>query len=127
VELPDDAVVQQAGAGIVVRQHVVAKPADSTPFTTLRLAEILTDAGVLAGVLNVLPGTGGQAGESLVTHPPVRTVAFTGSTPTGERVAALAARGSKRVTVELGGSDPMIICDHADLARAASMGRFYNC
>jgi succinate-semialdehyde dehydrogenase/glutarate-semialdehyde dehydrogenase len=65
-----------------------------------------------------------------VTHPLVRKVAFTGSTPTGERVGALAAVGSKRVTLELGGSDPMIICDDADLARAASaasMGRFYNC
>jgi succinate-semialdehyde dehydrogenase/glutarate-semialdehyde dehydrogenase len=60
----------------------------------------------------------------------VRKVAFTGSTPTGERVGALAAAGSKRVTLELGGSDPMIICDDADLDRAASaasMGRFYNC
>ena len=60
----------------------------------------------------------------------MRKVAFTGSTPVGERVAAQAAKGSKRVTLELGGSDPMIICDDADLAAAASaasMGRFYNC
>src|SRR5205085_9504798 len=67
---------------------------------------------------------------ALVTHPVVRKVAFTGSTPVGERVAGLAAVGSKRVTLELGGSDPMIICDDADLAAAASaasMGRFYNC
>ena len=71
-----------------------------------------------------------MAGEALVTHPLVRKVAFTGSTPTGERVGALAAKGSKRVTLELGGSDPMIICADADLKRAtsaASMGRFYNC
>jgi acyl-CoA reductase-like NAD-dependent aldehyde dehydrogenase len=60
----------------------------------------------------------------------MRKVAFTGSTPTGQRVMALAAQGTKRVTLELGGSDPMIICDDADLAKAASaasMGRFYNC
>jgi acyl-CoA reductase-like NAD-dependent aldehyde dehydrogenase len=78
----------------------------------------------------VLPGEGAVAGEALVTHPLVRKVAFTGSTPVGEHVAALAAKGSKRVTLELGGSDPMIICDDADLpaaASAASMGRFYNC
>jgi acyl-CoA reductase-like NAD-dependent aldehyde dehydrogenase len=108
----------------------VAKPADTTPFTTLRLAEIMTDAGLPAGVLNVVTGTGADAGEALVRHPFVRKVAFTGSTPTGERVAALAAPGSKRVTLELGGSDPMIICDDADLAKAASaasMGRYYNC
>ena len=63
-------------------------------------------------------------------HPLVRKVAFTGSTPVGEQVAALAAVGSKRVTLELGGWDPMIICDDADLkaaASAAAMGRFYNC
>jgi succinate-semialdehyde dehydrogenase/glutarate-semialdehyde dehydrogenase len=60
----------------------------------------------------------------------VRKIAFTGSTPVGEQIMALAARGTKRVTLELGGSDPMIICDDADLdaaASAASMGRFYNC
>ena len=109
---------------------VVAKPADTTPFTTLRLAEILTEAGLPPGVLNVVTGTGPEAGEALITHPLTRKVAFTGSTPTGERVMALAARGTKRITLELGGSDPMIICDDADLAKAASaasMGRFYNC
>jgi succinate-semialdehyde dehydrogenase/glutarate-semialdehyde dehydrogenase len=77
-----------------------------------------------------VPGTGPGAGEALITHPMVRKVAFTGSTPTGARVMALAAQGIKRVTLELGGSDPMIICDDADLAAAASaaaMGRFYNC
>ena len=65
-----------------------------------------------------------------MTHPQIRKIAFTGSTPVGEQIMALAARGIKRVTLELGGSDPMIICDDADLdaaASAASMGRFYNC
>ena len=99
---------------------MVAKPADTTPLTTLRLGEILLEAGLPPGVLNVVPGTGAEAGEALVTHPLVRKVAFTGSTPVGERVIALAAKGSKRVTLELGGSDPMIICDDADLATAAS-------
>jgi acyl-CoA reductase-like NAD-dependent aldehyde dehydrogenase len=109
---------------------VVAKPADTTPLTTLALCEIFAQAGLPAGVFNVVPGAGAVVGEALVTHPLVRKVAFTGSTPVGERVGALAAVGSKRVTLELGGSDPMIICDDADLAAAASaasMGRFYNC
>ena len=84
-----------------------------------------------AGRAQRRPGRGrrGRARRSS-SHPRVRKVAFTGSTPVGERVHALAAEGSKRVTLELGGSDPMIICDDADLARAASaaaMGRFYNC
>ena len=78
----------------------------------------------------MVTGNGSVAGEALVTHPLVRKIAFTGSTPVGERIMAQCARGVKRVTLELGGSDPMIICDDADLgaaASAASMGRFYNC
>ncbi len=127
---PTTLLCNKLGPALVCGNTVVAKPADSTPFTTLRLAEILSEAGLPPGVLNVVTGTGPEAGEALVTHPRVRKVAFTGSTPTGERVMALAAAGTKRVTLELGGSDPMIICDDADLARAASaasMGRFYNC
>jgi acyl-CoA reductase-like NAD-dependent aldehyde dehydrogenase len=127
---PTTLLCNKLGPALLCGNTVVAKPADSTPFTTLRLAEILTEAGLPPGVLNVVTGTGPVTGEALVTHPLVRKIAFTGSTPTGERVAALAAPGSKRVTLELGGSDPMIICDDADLARAASaasMGRFYNC
>lgn len=127
---PTTLLCNKLGPALLCGNTVVAKPADTTPFTTLRLAEILTEAGLPPGVLNVVTGPGPGAGEALVTHPLVRKVAFTGSTPTGERVAALAAKGSKRVTLELGGSDPMIICEDADLARAASaasMGRFYNC
>jgi len=127
---PTTLLCNKLGPALLCGNTVVAKPADTTPFTTLRLAEILTQAGLPPGVLNVVTGTGPGAGEALVTHPLVRKVAFTGSTPTGEHIAALAAQGSKRVTLELGGSDPMIICDDADLAAAASaasMGRFYNC
>jgi succinate-semialdehyde dehydrogenase/glutarate-semialdehyde dehydrogenase len=127
---PTTLLANKLGPALVCGNTVVAKPADTTPFTTLRLAEILTKAGLPPGVLNVVTGTGPEAGEALIAHPLTRKVAFTGSTPTGERVMALAARGTKRVTLELGGSDPMIICDDADLARAASaasMGRFYNC
>jgi acyl-CoA reductase-like NAD-dependent aldehyde dehydrogenase len=127
---PTTLLANKLGPALVCGNTVVAKPADTTPFTTLRLAEILTEAGLPPGVLNVVTGTGPEAGEALITHPLTRKVAFTGSTPTGERVMALAARGTKRVTLELGGSDPMIICDDADLAKAASaasMGRFYNC
>ena len=127
---PTTLLCNKLGPALLCGNTVVAKPADTTPFTTLRLAEILTEAGLPPGAFNVLPGRGSVAGEALVRHPLVRKVAFTGSTPVGERVAALAAEGSKRVTLELGGSDPMILCDDADLpaaASAASMGRFYNC
>jgi acyl-CoA reductase-like NAD-dependent aldehyde dehydrogenase len=127
---PTTLLCNKLGPAFLCGNTVVAKPADTTPLTTLRLAEILTEAGLPPGVFNVVTGRGSVVGEALVTHPVVRKVAFTGSTPVGERVAAQAASGSKRVTLELGGSDPMIICDDADLAAAASaasMGRFYNC
>src|SRR4051812_32487604 len=127
---PTTLLANKLGPALLCGNAVVAKPADTTPFTTLRLAGNPSQARPPRGVFSVVTGTGPVAGEALVTHPLVRKVAFTGSTPTGERVAALAATGSKRVTLELGGSDPMIICDDADLARAASaasMGRFYNC
>jgi succinate-semialdehyde dehydrogenase/glutarate-semialdehyde dehydrogenase len=127
---PTTLLCNKLGPALLCGNTVVAKPADTTPLTTLRLGEILTEAGLPPGVLTVVTGPGSVVGEALVTHPLVRKVAFTGSTPVGEHVAALAAKGSKRVTLELGGSDPMIICDDADLAAAASaasMGRFYNC
>jgi acyl-CoA reductase-like NAD-dependent aldehyde dehydrogenase len=127
---PTTLLCNKLGPALLCGNTVVAKPADTTPLTTLRLAEILSEAGLPPGVFNVVTGQGSVVGEALVTHPLVRKVAFTGSTPVGERVAAQAAKGSKRVTLELGGSDPMIICDDADLAAAASaasMGRFYNC
>ncbi len=127
---PTTLLCNKLGPALLCGNTVVAKPADTTPLTTLRLAEILAEAGLPAGVFNVVPGAGSVVGEALVRHPLVRKVAFTGSTPVGERVAGLAAAGCKRITLELGGSDPMIICDDADLAAAASaasMGRFYNC
>jgi acyl-CoA reductase-like NAD-dependent aldehyde dehydrogenase len=127
---PTTLLCNKLGPALLCGNTVVAKPADTTPLTTLRLGELFAEAGLPPGVFTVVPGRGSEVGEALVTHPLVRKVAFTGSTPVGERVAALAAKGSKRVTLELGGSDPMIICDDADLpaaASAASMGRFYNC
>jgi acyl-CoA reductase-like NAD-dependent aldehyde dehydrogenase len=115
---------------LVAGNTVVAKPAGTTPLTTLRFAELLHEGGLPAGTFNVVTGGGTIAGTALATHPDVRKIAFTGSTPVGEQIMALCAKGTKRVTLELGGSDPMIICDDADLAAAASaasMGRFYNC
>lgn len=118
------------GPALVTGNTVVAKPAETTPMTTLRVVELMHEAGLPAGVLNVVTGTGPETGAALVAHPKVRKVAFTGSTPVGKQMMAAAAEGLKRVTLELGGSDPMIICDDADLDRAvsaASVGRFFNC
>jgi acyl-CoA reductase-like NAD-dependent aldehyde dehydrogenase len=118
------------GPAFITGNVVVAKPADTTPLTTLRIAEIMHEAGLPAGVFNVVTGTGPEAGQALAEHPLVRKIAFTGSTPTGKRLMAVAAGGLKRTTLELGGSDPMIVCDDANLdkaASAASVGRFFNC
>lgn len=127
---PTTLLCNKLGPALIAGNTVVAKPADTTPLTTLRLVELLHEGGLPAGVLNVVTGTGPETGMALVQHPAVRKVAFTGSTPVGEHIMSVAAAGMKRVTLELGGSDPMIICDDADLdaaASAASMGRFYNC
>jgi succinate-semialdehyde dehydrogenase/glutarate-semialdehyde dehydrogenase len=127
---PTTLLCNKLGPALVAGNTVVAKPAATTPLTTLRFAELLSEGGLPDGVFNVITGAGSVAGEALVRHPLVRKIAFTGSTAVGERIMALCATGCKRVTLELGGSDPMIICDDADLgaaASAASMGRFYNC
>ncbi len=108
---------------------VVAKPASTTPLSTIRLAELMNEAGLPPGVLNVVVGPGPVVGEELIRHPRVRKIGFTGETQTGRRVMALAAPEVKRVTLELGGSDPAIVCDDADLeqaARAIAIGRFFN-
>ena len=127
---PTTLLCNKLAPALVAGNTVVAKPAATTPLTTLRFAELLAEGGLPEGVFNVVTGRGSVAGDALVTHPLVRKIAFTGSTPVGERIMAQCAHGVKRVTLELGGSDPMIICDDADLAAAASaasMGRFYNC
>jgi acyl-CoA reductase-like NAD-dependent aldehyde dehydrogenase len=127
---PTTLLANKLAPALVAGNTVVAKPAPTTPLTTLRFCELLCEGGLPPGVFNVVAGDGAVTGTALVTHPRVRKIAFTGSTPVGEQIMALAARGTKRVTLELGGSDPMIICDDADLdaaSSAASMGRFYNC
>jgi succinate-semialdehyde dehydrogenase/glutarate-semialdehyde dehydrogenase len=118
------------GPALVCGNTIVAKPAETTPLTTLRIAEIMREAGLPEGVFQVVTGKGSVVGEALVTDPRVAKVAFTGSTEVGKHVGELAARGVKRLTLELGGSDPMIVLDDADVdgaVSAASVGRFFNC
>lgn len=118
------------GPALIARSAVVAKPAETTPLTTIRIAEIMHRAGLPAWVFNVVSGKGSVAGEALIKRPIVRKTGFTGSTPVGKGVMAGASETLKRVTLELGGSDPMIVCDGANLDRAASaasVGRFFNC
>lgn len=93
---------------------IVIKPATNTPVSTLKLAEIISEV-VPPGVINVVPGPGGEVGESLVTHPKVEKVGFTGSTEVGRRIMMLASSTVKNVTLELGGKSPNIILEDADL------------
>jgi betaine-aldehyde dehydrogenase len=99
---------------------VVLKPSELTPMSTLRLAEIMLEAGTPEGVFNVLVGSGAVCGERIVSHPDVGKVAFTGSTAVGRRIGALAAPLVKRVTLELGGKSANVIFADADLERAAA-------
>jgi succinate-semialdehyde dehydrogenase/glutarate-semialdehyde dehydrogenase len=108
---------------------VVAKPAATTPLATLAVAALFAEAGVPDGVLNVVTGRGSEIGDALVSHPDVRRVAFTGSTAVGRHVAELAAPQFKRLTLELGGSDPVIVCEDADVdaaVKAVIIGRYWN-
>jgi succinate-semialdehyde dehydrogenase/glutarate-semialdehyde dehydrogenase len=114
---------------MAVGNTVVAKPASTTPLATLRVAELMLEGGLPAGVLNVVTGPGGSVGEELIRNKLVRKIGFTGETETGKRVARTAADRLKHVTLELGGSDPAIVCEDADLelaARSIAIGRFFN-
>jgi betaine-aldehyde dehydrogenase len=99
---------------------VVLKPAELTPLSALRFAELALEAGIPEGVVNVVAGPGATCGARLVEHPDVAKIAFTGSTEVGRSIAAGAAQGIKRVTLELGGKSANIIFADADLEAAAA-------
>jgi acyl-CoA reductase-like NAD-dependent aldehyde dehydrogenase len=99
---------------------VVAKPAEVTPLTAMRIGELARDAGLPEGVFQVLPGKGSVVGQRLVDHPAVRKIVFTGSTEVGQQIMAGCARQIKRLTLELGGKNANIVFADADLERAAA-------
>jgi succinate-semialdehyde dehydrogenase/glutarate-semialdehyde dehydrogenase len=108
---------------------MVFKPSSTTPLTCLKLASIIEQAGLPEGVLNVVTGRGEVIGEGMVKHPAIRKISFTGDRVTGDRVRELAGSHLKEISLELGGSDPMIVWKDADLGKAvagAIRGRFYN-
>ena len=107
---------------------IIFKPSETTPLCALKVAEILVEAGLPAGLYNVVQGMG-DVGASLVTDPRVDKVSLTGSVPTGRKVYAAAAEGIKHVTMELGGKSPMIVFEDADIENAISgaiLGNFYS-
>ncbi|MDZ7910121.1 MAG: aldehyde dehydrogenase family protein, partial [Gemmobacter sp.] len=108
---------------------VVLKPAEETPLTSIRLAQLALEAGIPPGVVNVVTGMGHEAGAALVAHPGVAKITFTGSTETGKLIGIQAMKDMKRVTLELGGKAPMVMFDDMDLdllGVAAGIGAFFN-
>ncbi len=108
------------GPALACGNTVVLKPAELTPLSALRLAELALEAGIPEGVVNVVVGPGSVVGQRLVEHPDVAKIAFTGSTEVGREVMRGAAGQIKRVTLELGGKSANVVFEDADLERAAS-------
>jgi acyl-CoA reductase-like NAD-dependent aldehyde dehydrogenase len=108
------------GPALACGNTVVLKPAELTPLTTLRFAELALEAGIPVGVVNVLVGPGSIVGERMIAHPDVAKIGFTGSTEVGRRVMEGASHTIKRVTLELGGKSANLIFEDADLERAAA-------
>ena len=114
---------------LAVGNCVVAKPSEITPMTAFLFSKLCIEAGLPAGVLNIVHGAGGEAGEALVNHPRVKAVSFTGGTSTGARIAAAVAPKFKKLSLELGGKNPTIIfedCDFEKMMRTTLRAAFAN-
>jgi len=117
------------GPALLSGNTVIVKPSSTTPLTNLRLAVLMEEAGFPRGVLNIVTGGAESVGETILSHPAIKKVSFTGSIATGSRIREICGTCGKDVTLELGGSDPMIVMDDAIIQKAvegAFRGRFYN-
>jgi aldehyde dehydrogenase (NAD+) len=126
---PLAATIWKIGPALATGCTVVLKPAEEAPLTALRLGELLLEAGVPEGVVNVVPGYGETAGAALASHMDVDKIAFTGSYLTGQKIIQASAGNLKRVSLELGGKSPDIVFADADLAATvpgAAMAVFSN-
>jgi aldehyde dehydrogenase (NAD+) len=115
-------IVAKVAPALAAGCTVVLKPAEDTPLTAQLFAEVVHEAGVPAGVFNLVTGLGPVAGQALAEHPDVDLVSFTGSTAVGRQIAAIAGAGIKKVALELGGKSANVILPGADLARAVNVG-----
>jgi aminomuconate-semialdehyde/2-hydroxymuconate-6-semialdehyde dehydrogenase len=114
---------------IAAGNTVVAKPSEVTPKTAFLLGEILTEAGLPKGVLNIVHGTGPSAGQAIVAHPKIKAISFTGGTKTGEHIARTAAPMFKKLSLELGGKNPNLIfadCDYEKMLAVTVRSSFAN-
>src|SRR5579862_8997262 len=107
---------------LVCGNTCVIKPAQDTPLSTFNLVRVLTDAGVPKGVVNIVSGFGSESGAPMLEHPEVRAVSFTGSTAVGRTIGTTAAKTFKHCSLELGGKNPMIVLDDANLELAIEGG-----
>ncbi|HWO40612.1 MAG TPA: aldehyde dehydrogenase family protein [Candidatus Eisenbacteria bacterium] len=127
------------GPALAAGNTIIIKPASTTPLATIRTVELIAQAtfgegkaqkALPKGAVNVVTGPGSTVGEEILRNPRIRRIAFTGSTPVGRHVMEVAGREIKRVTLELGGSDPMIVMEDANLdvaVKMADVGRYFNC
>src|SRR3954467_10400546 len=117
------------GPALAMGNTVVLKPAEQTPLSALRLGELIQEAGIPDGVVNIVPGYGETAGAALAAHPDVDKIAFTGSTEVGKLIVQAAAGNLKKVSLELGGKSPNVVFSDGDMDAAiagASMAIFFN-
>ncbi len=120
---------QKVAPALACGNTVILKPAEQTPLTALRLGELIQEAGIPDGVVNVVTGFGPGAGSSISEHPDIDKVSFTGSTEVGKLILEASTGNLKRVSLELGGKSPNIIFPDADLNQAipsATLGVFFN-
>jgi aldehyde dehydrogenase (NAD+) len=118
---PLQQMVAKVNPALVAGNTVVLKPSELAPLTAGLLAEIIADAGLPAGVFNLVHGTGPVVGEAIAAHPLVDMVSFTGSTRAGRRVSAVGAETVKKIALELGGKSASVVLDDADLVRAVKI------
>uniref|UniRef100_A0A8C7YWQ2 10-formyltetrahydrofolate dehydrogenase n=1 Tax=Oryzias sinensis TaxID=183150 RepID=A0A8C7YWQ2_9TELE len=120
----------KSAACLAAGNTLVLKPAQVTPLTALKFAELSVKAGIPKGVINILPGSGGMVGQRLSDHPDIRKLGFTGSTPVGKQIMKSCALSNlKKVSLELGGKSPLIIFSDCDMDKAVRMGMssvFFN-
>ncbi|MER9892551.1 aldehyde dehydrogenase family protein [Mesorhizobium sp. M0119] len=126
---PTAASIWKIGPALATGCTIVLKPSEEAPLTPLLIADIMNEAGVPEGVVNIVTGTGAEAGAALAEHMGVDKIVFTGSTATGQSIVRASAGNLKRVSLELGGKSPVIVCADADLDKAvpvAAMSVFAN-
>ncbi|MBP0625399.1 NAD-dependent succinate-semialdehyde dehydrogenase [Cupriavidus consociatus] len=126
---PINQMILKVSAALAAGCSVVAKASEETPAAPAALVKVFADAGIPAGVLGLVYGDPAEISTYLITHPVIRKVTFTGSTPVGKQLAALASAHMKRATMELGGHAPVIVCEDADIdaaVKAAGFAKFRN-